>query len=275
MSANIYGAGLTSPSKQTILPVMLTSGRVVAFLPITVTTFAGTETTYTTANGPVPITSVQLPPKNVTNVYDEQRVEEFMVIQWPETDDSSSPWLGYPGMVLPDMPNTIGYYSWWSMPVTTIFQHFGRGVYLSALKFNMDQTVPAGTSPTPPPVTNGDLRWACTMDQQAFETSCAFIDFNWVQLFQAQLQTDGVTNNVIPLSITTDSNPTGGQFKASVLQGLGGQTVYPGGGVMFDTIRIIRLQAPAAGNYTFTFTITANDNGVVETSNATLTLTVV
>lgn len=279
MSSNQYGLPLTKPSKQLLLPIVLTSGRVAGFFPIAETTFAGTETTFALSQGSVPITTVTLAPKVSSNVYDENRVQQYMAAQWPEDLDGVFPWRGYEELVSADIPNTIGYYSWWSMPVTMWFHHFGRGSYLSAMKFNLDKYVTAPPSPPGPPdvTTPQTLEWATTMNLQAFTTDCAFFDFNWVALFDAQFVPDPQQqgSGVVPLSIQTVSNPVGGYFKASVVTAQGAQTIVPGGGVQFNSIRILRLQDPPAGTYTFTFLITQNVNGAITTSNAVLNLTVV
>jgi hypothetical protein len=281
MSANQYGLPLNSPSVQTVLPIMTTSGNVVGFFPIARTTFQGTETTFTLTEGPVPITTVTLPPKNVTGVWDEQRVTQFMACQWPEVDDALEPWIGYTELVSSNIPNTLGFYSRWALTPTKMINFFGRGAYLDSLKFSMANFVnPGAASPENPNVTTPQaLRWATTVNLAAFEQNCNFFDFNWATLFQAQFDPDpnvqNTGNAVIPLSISIASNPAGGFFKASVVTGQGGQTIYPGGGVVFNTVRILRLQDPPAGTYVFTFDVSMNNNGVVTQTTATLNLTVV
>lgn len=281
MSQNMYGLPLAASSKQTVLPVLTTSGNVVGFFPIASTTFVGTERTFALTEGAVPITTVTLAPKNVTNVYDEQRVEQFMAVQWPEVDDGLKPWLGYTELVRSNIPNTLGFYSRWALTPTKMINFFGRGVYLDSLKFSLSDFVnPAPATPGNPQVTTPQaLRWATSIDMAAFDPNCSFFDFSWASLFNAKFNPDTNSQNtgnfVIPLSISIQSNPAGGFFKASVVTGQGGQTIYPGGGVVFDTIRILRLQDPPAGTYAFTFLISMNTNGVVTSTTATLNLTVV
>jgi len=278
MSGIQFGLPLTQPSKQILLPIVLTSGKVVGFFPIAETTFAGTETTFALTEGPVPITTVTLPPKNNTGTYDENRVQQYMAAQWPEVDDSAMPWIGYTELVRPDIPNNIGYYSWWSMPTVMWFQHFGRGSYLDAMKFNLDKYVTAPPSPPGPPVvtTPQTLNWATSINVVAFGAQCSFFDFNWVDLFKTQFIEDPsqAGNTVIPLTLTVTSNPPGGYFKASTVSAQGSQVVVPGGGVQFNTVRILRLQDPPAATYTFNFSISANVNGTIESVNAVLNLQV-
>ncbi len=278
MSGIQFGLPLAQPSAQLILPIVLTSGAVKGFFPITSTTFQGTETSFTLSDGAVPITTVTLPPKNNTGTYDENRVSQYMAAQWPEVDDYAQPWRGYTELVSSDVPNTIGFYSWWSMPAVMWFQHFGRGSYLEAMKFNLDKYVTAPPSPPGPPVvtTPQTLNWATSLNAVAFSTNCAFFDFSWTSLFKTQFIEDPsqAGNTVIPLTISIVSNPAGGYFKASTVSAQGSQVVVPGGGVQFNTVRILRLQDPPVGTYTFTFAISANINGVIDTVNAVLNLVV-
>lgn len=278
MSSNIYGAGLSQPSVQTILPVITESGRIMGFYPIAKTTFAGTETSFTLASHPsvpVPITSVQLPPKNAQNVNSEQRVEEYMAAMWPANQDGLKPWIGYSELVSANDPQYLGYYSRWSMPVVHIMHRFAYGAYLEGLFVNMNQTVSVPSTPTPATPQNATISWATSQPVAAFQQECAYLDFNWVNLFQTNnvVTSQAGGTQVIPVSITVTSNPAGGVFKASALQGIG-MTQVPGGAVQFNTIRILRLAQPTAGSYTFTFNVTANVNGAVQTYPVTLTLTV-
>ena len=278
MSSNQYGLPFTAPSTQTLLPIIMPSGRIYGFFPITQTTFAGTETTFELTEGPVPITTVTLPPKVSNNTYDEGRITQYMAAQWPADEEEQEPWIGYSELVSVNVPNNIGYYSWWSMPVTMWFHHFGRGQLWNSLMFNLSKyvTAPAG-SPNPPDVTTPQtLYWATTQNLQAFSTECSFFDFNWVTLFETQYPADPSlqSNAAVPLSIATTSNPTGGFFKASVLTIQGSQVIIPGGGAVNNTVRILRLQDPVAGEYVFDFTITANIGGDVVTVPVVLTLTV-
>jgi hypothetical protein len=275
MSKIQFGLPLIAPSTQTIIPILDTYGKAFGFCPISSTTFEGTETTYTLPDGPIAITTVTLPPK-VTNSYDMNPVSQYMAAVYTPLQTPLQPWLGYAEFVNAYSNQSIGYYSWWSMPTSGWLQHFGMGSFIESFKFNMDKYVyeaPAGQGA--PAVTNGTMRWACTSDLAAFSSNYSFIDFNWLDLFAATLQqTPGYSpgQEVIPLSITTVSNPAGGFFKASVLQAQGAQIIVPGGASMFDTIRILRLADPTAGTYTFDFAVSDN---LGNTTPVTLTLTVV
>lgn len=277
MSSNQYGLALAAPSKQTLLPVMTPSGRVYGFFPIASTTFVGTETTFALAAGSVSIQSVTLPPKVQTNVYGEQRVQQFMAAVFPQATAGQAPWRGYAELVSVDNPNDVGHYAWWSMPVTSWFRHFSKGIFMDAMTWSMGNynTGVAMPSQNPPTVsTPKTLAWACTMNLQSFAEDCSFFDFRWDTLFNASVQANPTAygNGVVPLSLSTVSNPVGGIFKASVLQGDGAQVIVPGGGVMFNTVRILRLADPTAGTYTFNFSVSDN---LGQATPAVLTLTVV
>jgi hypothetical protein len=274
MSQIQFGLPLNSPSTQSLLPVLDQYGKSMGFFPIASHTFTGAETTYALASGSVTITTVTLPPK-IQNSSNISRVPQYMAAVYTPAQVSLKPWLGHTEFVSSAIPNNIGFYSWWSMPTSGWFQHFGEGVYLESFQFNMNKYVyaaPAGQGN--PTVSNGALRWACTVNQQAFQTNSSFVDFNWVDLFAAAIKekAGSVGQAVIPLSITTTANPAGGFFKASVVQAQGAQVTYPGGVQMFNTIRILRLADPTAGSYVFTFNVTDDQNN---TTAVTLTLTVV
>jgi hypothetical protein len=302
--------GVTFPTgvtvKQTLLPIMTAFDRVVGFFPISETTFTGAERTFSLPSSPIPIpiTSVALPNKNKTNIFDEDRQELFMVAYWPEgtgdvsTDNNPNhlpwrhdpdsttktittfrdlePWRGYSEFVDGAKPNGLGFYSWWSMPAVLWMHHFNRGVYLNAMVYNMDSPVVAPpATPNPPVVTPQTIRWACTANKESFLLDCARYDFNWLTKFETDypLDSNQYGNGRVPMSIEVVSNPPGGFFKAVVVQGV--QTIIAGGSAVFDTVRILRLEDPTAGDYTFTFNIKVSLNGSIVTIPATLTMTVV
>jgi hypothetical protein len=285
------GLPLKQPSKQTILPIITEKAKVVGFFPITTTTFTGTERVFALPDGNVPITSVTLPPKNATSFFDEGRVDQYMAAYWPEgpgtlkpyaqtnpTYRTLKPWLGYKEFVTADIPNDLGYYSWWSMPEVHWINHFGRGVFIDSLIYGMDKYpyVAPPAPPNPPVTTPQTLRWACTVNMASFQIDCAFFDFNWITLFKTTFPPDSTQEGwaTIPLTLEIVSNPPGGYFKASLVQSQG-QVIIPGGGVTYDTVRILRLQDPPANTYEFKFNINATRNGIALSVPATLELTVV
>jgi len=271
-----FGLPLTEPSTQTIIPILDTYGRAYGFFPVQSTTFQGTETSYNLPDGALAITTVTLPPKvqNNTNV---SRISQYMAAVYDPVQVAAAPWRGYAEFVSSDVPQNIGYYSWWSMPPGNWFQHFGAGVFINSLEFGMNEyvyTAPAGQGAPTVGTSNATLTWNCTVDLISFQQQTSFIDFNWLDLFQTSLQDNpnySPGTQIIPLSITTTSNPAGGYFKASVVQALGAQVTLPGGAEMFNTIRILRLSDPVAGSYVFGFDIADN---LGNTTPVTLTLTV-
>lgn len=276
MSAIQFGLPLNAPSKQTIIPILDHYGRAYGFFPIASHTFTGAETSYVLADGTVNITTVTLPPKlqNNTNV---SRVSQYMAAVYTPAQVSLKPWRGFAEFVSSDNPGTIGFYSWWSMPPGNWFQHFGAGVFINSFEFGMSEyayTPPAGQGN--PTVGNAaaTMTWSTVVNLAAFENQASFIDFSWTALFQTTLKNNpnySPGEQVIPLSITTTSNPAGGYFKASVVQSLGAQSILPGGGSLFNTVRILRLADPVAGSYVFGFNILDN---LGNTTPVTLTLTV-
>jgi len=273
MSQLIFGLPLNEPSKQTILPFITDSGRVYGFFPIAVTTFDGTEQTFTVDGGnrTVNLQTVTLPTINQSNQYmtGQRFVQQYMAAYFP-----------FSSLVQPD-PRKLKMYSWWSMPGATLVNHFSRGVYLNALQFNLFASVPVVPPAITPPVTTPQtLTWAATINLQSLQQECSFIDFNWAELFQTSYANDPNNlqgNNVLPIAITQITNPAGGFFKAVVLGGAMGsnQVVIPGGGVVYNTVRIIRLQDPPAGTYTFTFQISYTNGGIQATTPVTATLNLI
>lgn len=276
MSMIQFGLPLTEPSTQTIIPILDQYGRSYGFFPVSSTVFQGTETSYALPDGPVEITTVTLPPKlqNNTNV---SRVDQYMAAVYTPAQVSVAPWRGYAEFVSSDRPQNIGFYSWWSMPPGNWFQHFGAGIFINSFEYGMAEYVyeaPVGQGAPTVNNINATMTWSTVVDLAAFENQASFIDFNWLDEFQAALKVNpnySLGSQIIPLSITTVSNPAGGFFKASVVQALGSQSILPGGGVLFNTVRILRLADPTAGAYTFNFSIADN---LGNTTPVTLTLTV-
>jgi hypothetical protein len=281
MSQLIFGLPLNEPSVQTILPFITDSGRIYGFFPIAQTTFNGTEQTFTVDGGArtVNLQTVSLPPMNTSNFYmqGQRQVSQYMAAYFPISQEGIQPWMSYSSIVLPT-PGKLRMYSWWSMPGATLVNHFSRGVFLDAMEFKLNPSVPIPLSPISPPVTTPQaLTWAASLDLQAFAANCSFLDFNWLSLFQTAYTNDPNNlqgNAVLPIAVTQITNPAGGYFKAVVLAGGMGSTqiAIPGGGVVYDTIRIIRLQDPPAGTYTFTFQISYTNGGIQQTTPVTATL---
>jgi hypothetical protein len=289
MSQLIFGLPFENgPSKQSILPYMTDSGRVYGFFPIATTLFNGTETSFSVDGGnqTVELQTVTLPPINQSNSILQPRVQQFMAAYFPINQEGIKPWTRFSSLIDASSPIKLGQYSWYSQPLATFVEHFSRGIYVDALRFRLDPSVPIPTTPSGPTLgnTTGTLTWAASADPQAWAPDCAFMDFNWVQLFNAQFNPDPnnlQTNAPLPLAITSITNPPGGYFKAVVIGGAMGsdQMVLPGGGIIYNTVRIIKLQDPPAGSYAFTFTISYQQGGSLTaqklTTTATLNLTII
>lgn len=277
MSQIQFGLPLTASSKQTILPAITSKGMLMGFYPITATTFAGTEKTFALSDYTVPITTVTLPAKVQDGIGSGtgSRVSQYMAAQWPEEDEPQQPWTGSASWI---SPNDTGYYSWWSLPTASIMKHFGRGVLVNSLLVRMNIVPATPGTPSAPAGTNAAIRWAVSIDNVSLDTSCPFFDFNWPQLFQTSFVSDPSQqgSSVLPTRIDTVSNPPGGTFKAVVVQTNGGQQSVAGGGVIYNTIRVMKLaDNVAAADYTFTFNISYVLNGAQLVTPVTLTLTVV
>lgn len=288
MSQVMFGLPLNQPSHQTILPLITDSGRLYGFFPIAANTFTGTETSYTVAPGvTVSVTSVTLPPMNQTNVHmDGQRaVSQYMAAYFPVNREGTEPWRQYSTLISIDPKiNNLNIYDWWSQPGATWVHHFSRGVYLNALEFRLDPSIPIPPTTSGPNVTTPQsLTWAASVNLQSLQTSCPFIDFNWLALFQSSFAQDlnnpqGTT--FVPVQIQPVTNPPGGYLKAAVVTGVGGSMggeAVPGGGIVFNTVRILALRTPPAGSYPFTFNVFYSQAGIMATSPVlvTLNLTVV
>jgi hypothetical protein len=286
-STLIFGQPFAAPIKHTVLPVIErvigrqvgvlpppASARIVGYLPIAETEFTGTETTFTVqagAGGAVNVSSLRLPTK-VQDGSGLHQVQEYMVAYYDQPESSGQPWLGYPSFIGTD---DTGYYSWWSLPTITRFHHYGRGVLFGSLWSRMNiYPAPASTNPPTPPGENGTLRWAASMNLASAGNECAFFDFNWMELFQSNPPPGTMPGQLTPLAIMVTAQPEDGEFKAAVLQR---ETVLPGGGVVYNTVRIIRmLDNVVAQDYEFTFQISQVDTeGRMGTTDVTLTLTVV
>lgn len=277
-NGNQYGLPLAAPSQQTILPIITSKGRLMGFYPITSTTFAGNERTFSLSDFPnVPITTVTLPTQVQDGIGSGHggRVRQYMAAQWPQNQEGRRPWLGSASLVAPE---DTGYYSWWSLPTESIMKHFGRGNLVNSLLVRMNIVPATPGTPSAPAGTNAALKWVASVDNVSLDTQCPFIDFNWVQLFQTGFEADVTQQGdaVLPVRIDTVSNPAGGAFKAAIVQTMGGQQSVAGGSVIFNTVRIMKLADDvAAADYVFTFNISYVKAGKQLVTPVTLTLTVV
>lgn len=275
---NKLGLPLDAPSTQTILPVMIgNNGKtdsqgnlvqsegnaiVIGWIPIASTTFNGTETTFATSDGPIPITSVTLPLLNRQgNIDGGSRVHQFMAAVFPTYPLIERPWLGFSDFI---SANESQYAMQWFMPTQGQGYHLNKGPLITDLTIRMNAD--AGTAPPVPPgpdVTPATLYWACSLTMNDLEAKCGFIDFNWVNLFEAQESFNE------PMRIEVVSNPPTGEFKTTIVPY---PVVTPTGGVEFNTLRIIKLKDVAPGNYVFNYKVWDTHG---QSTPVVLTLTVI
>ncbi|QDH83408.1 hypothetical protein [Achromobacter phage Motura] len=277
------GQKFKEPVKQTIIPIMEyagSTGILHGFFPIAETTFEGTETTFEVEPGAsVPLMAIRQP--DIEESPNGYGAPELMVAFYNYEQSREEPWRGYANWVTLDR---MGYVSRWVAPAGGISYRniFFPGYLVASMREAMNRynfTNP-GPAPTPPDGEDGALQWINTVALSPTNGECAFFDFNWVQLFKSTPIPGIVPGSVVPTNIRINSNPAGGEFKAVVVQSA--QSVAPGGGIVFDTIRVIKLAHDVEpGDYLFTFTIFANvfasgslTNAVQVTKDVTLTLTV-
>ena len=269
------GGTFPQPSTQTVLPVVCAGIRLpdgtidysnagnannfIGWLSIPSTEFDGTETEFTTAEGPVPIQALTLP-NLVQNSDLKYRVQQFMVAIFPTQDLHARPWLGYSSFV---GASESQWSLQWILPTQGSGYRFNRGPIISDLTVRMDLSggyVPP--NPPAPSVSPGTLRWAVAMSMNDLQVGCGFIDFNWVELFQSQATYE-------PLKIEIVSNPASGEFKTTIVPY---PTVTPIGSIEFNTLRIIKLSDVEPGAYVFNYAV-VDVHG--QKTPVTLTLTIV
>lgn len=259
-TSNKLGLPLSIPSKQSILPIICGHDSLIqGFFPIAVTTFDGTETSFTVDGNPVAITTVTLP----TKVDDGTGfgVKQYMAVVYPTEQKLERPWLGYSTFTPDDDAQYMG--ARHVMPTQGWKTQYYLGPLVTNLLVGMADDVFNPQVINPPTVQNGTIRWVASMDTNPTGLDCGFFDFLWTDLFKAS------TNGIDPLMLEIVSNPAGGFFKSTLVPS---PVVSPLGGTFFNTVRIIRLLDTPPGNYVFTYKVTDTKN---QTTNCQLTLTVV
>jgi hypothetical protein len=241
---NKYDVPLKVNSTQTILPVLTEDGRVHGFYPIAETVFDNTQTTYTTSDG------VQVPLKAVTVDANPalHNITQYVAAVFP---------LGLPVNLTPwssvDLIDpSEGAYSWYSMPTQGWVTHFAKGICIGAIQNNLAPGVVTPVTPTAPTAQGGAMDWRASLNYQALVGDCAFFDFNWMTVFRAKSNNDNA-----PVRIQVLSNPavvppaTVPPMKATII----GIPQASGTGVVYDTIRIMKLTDLTPGAYEFNFRV--------------------
>lgn len=213
---------------------MTDTGQVHGFIPIETQIFDGTEKTILTPDGELAITAVSLPTSGDDG--SGMRVLQYMAIVYTSAQAASRPWLGLTNFVNNE---SSGYYSQWFMTTSGMFSHFGLGTLLTALTVGTGDPVVETAAPSPSLKT---FNWAATIPKDALTVN--FFDVNWVKLLQSSLpQSEEVWG------IKTISGPVGGEFKATIV----GQPIATTFGLLFPTLRFIKLKPIEAQNYDFQF----------------------
>jgi len=246
---NKYGQPLKASISQTLLPVLTRDGRVHGWFPITAHTFDGTETTYNVPDSSsaghitLPITTVTTDSGN--------GVGQYMAALFPVGGQGKAsnykPWASS-SLV----PADQGYFRWYQMPAETWVLNFGLGTLLTAMSTRMNLTVAPATNPGAPGVTTpAAITWQASVEYESLLGDCEFFDFNWITLFAA------TTCTAAPLRIVVTSNPapiapaTVPPMVASVI----GKPQATVNGVVYDSIRIMKLADLIPGAYAFTFNV--------------------
>jgi len=257
---NVLGQPLDSPSTQTILPVICGgNGNIRGWLAIASTVFDGTETSFTTSDGPIDITTVTLP-NLVINDGLKYRVYQYTAAVFPDDQERLRPWLGYTAFVSVDESQ---YAMQWFMPTEGQGYRLNRGPLVIDLMVRMNASDGAPPAdPSPPTAQPATLRWAVSMTMNDLVAGCGFLDFNWVTLFHAQSTTQ-------PLRIEIVSNPPSGEFKTTIVPY---PVVVGEGAIEFNTLRIIKLKPVVPGSYVFNYQVV---DQLGQATPVVLTLTVV
>lgn len=245
---NKYGLPFSADSTQTILPALTEDGVVKGWYPIVQTVFDGTETSFTLPDVTVPLKTVTVDTPDGT--------KQYMAAVFPEgLPFNSQPWASSSLVKAED-----GYYRWWSLPTESWVLHYGTGVFLDGLMHNLDRAGAAAVpAPSAPTVATPQARtWQASIAYAMLNGNCPFFDFNWVQQFTASGETK-------PLRIEVLTSPS------PLLAKVVGILTATQGGVLYDTIRVLKTGPVATGLYVFTFKV-YEEHGL--SSNVTLNLTV-
>ena len=268
MSTIKWGAPLSAPSVQTLVPVLARvqgSANVTGFFVIPATEFDGTETRVEVAEDiDVPIQPVVLPPRGYDGSLNNAIVQEYMgcVYDW-ELNREVNPYAGIPTFI-PSDDNS--YFNRYVNASGEIKSNYSRGNLRGALRIGAMTVSQPPVDPPEAGETEAIQYWRASVPFGSIGQSCAFYDLNWVDVFQSS--TIGSLGQ--PNRIEVVSNPTGGILKAMVLRQM---PLYVGeGGVAYDTLRFVALvPSVPADDYVFNFKIL----GVGDLSvNVELTLTV-
>lgn len=253
-----WNASLSEDVVQTILPVLARhQGSAVAtgYFVISSTTFDGSETEFEVdTDVDVPIQPVVLPPRGYDGTLNNSIVPEYMAVVYDwEFHRETNPYAGIPTFV-PAHDNT--YFLQYIQASGDWKIRGSWGNLIGSLRINMAQVTAGPLPPSAPPGTDAATQyWVASVPFGGLGASCAFYDFNWVDIFTStSLGALGSPNR-----IEVVSNPSGNILKAMVVRQ---NPTYVGeGGMLYDTVRIVALVPNVpADDYEFDFKIINADN---------------
>ena len=268
-----FGKPLEQPITQTLLPVVSTlygAASVVGYVPIVSTEYNDGSISQVTIGGiSYSIGSVTMP-HGITNPGLPVQPRQFVAVLFDLEQSRTQPWIGIEGFI----PNDRAQFSsHWCAPADGARNNWNFGPLVGSLVLGMDRyvTSPEDGTPTEPGVdATAALNWTATLDRGA-SRACSFFDFNWFQLFHAEVTAGNLPRETVPLSISYVQQPASGHFVASTVQI---PVLLPEFGRVYNTIRIQRMNTDIPlGDHQFVFQIKHVVNGIIGTKDVNFTLT--
>lgn len=231
-----FGQPLDQPSRQTLLPVILPTGEVMGYLKIATVTFQGDEVEMMVDGIPTPLKTVTVPytsssqERGMTNLYREGgRVQQYVAAYFENSTSIHKPWVAYSSF----FPAGAGWNNQYIMPSTGVQVRLDAGFTIGSLLEGM--TVNEGSSttvPTPPDPNPDAIFWEAEVSELSNADECAFIDFDWVELYKVSRAPDNM-GTVQPADIEIVNVPPGFQvFKVIPSEVVGASYQY-------TTLRIV------------------------------------
>jgi len=268
-----YGLALQAPIDQTILPVVImVTNEVVGYIPIVSTEYnTGEFTEVAIGNGFYTIGSVTVPPRDRADYAHADQPAQYIAVLIEQNDMGRRPWLGITGFI---PASNSGFASNWVAPAFGgATNRWSFGPLIGSLTMGMDKYGPSDSAiatPDPDVDSTASLSWTASLDV-GVNRQCSFFDFNWVDLFNAEVTAGKLPTESIPLSLSVVSNPPGGKFVSGVLLN---PVLIPEFGKIYNTVRIRRMSTDIdLGTYDFVFRIEHTVGGSRKHKDVTLTLT--
>ncbi len=266
-----FGLPLQAPIQQTILPIVVmqnSTAEVVGYTPIAQTEFTNGAVHQLTVGGVTYFAgSVNLPRQSNRDQTGYPAPTQFIAILFTQAEARNRPWLGIPDFRSNDH---AGFGSYWTA-ATAAKLHWTFGPLVGSLVRGMGRytTVIEGT-PEPDVAASAELNWTASLDASE-NAACNSFDFNWLEVFEAEVSANRLPRNAIPLRIEVVEQPNAAII-AEVVQI---PVTMPEFGKVYNTIRITRLTSTLPlGDYDFTFRVYHTVDGVEAEKEVTLTLTI-